>query len=262
MIPTAASLLRIYLNVNERWHGAPLYRAIVEKARALKLAGASVFPVELSYGAHRQLHDAESDYTSYDIPVVIEIVDAPEKVEALRGELDAMVGEGLVVWAPVHVARYTHHAAEGGDDGKEGPPSSAARTSSGENVAIRAGEATTMKIEGEAKCATVYVGSSDTWGGQNLAIAIVERCRKMGMAGATVSRGIMGFGKHSVIHRAHLLGLSDDLPEKIEIVDRPEEIDRLLPVLDEMIGGGLIIVEDVHVVRYLHDPKGSGSKRA
>jgi PII-like signaling protein len=262
MIPTTASLVRIYLNVNERLHGAPLYRAVVEKARTLKLAGASVFPVELSYGAHRQLHDAEIDYTSYDIPVVVEIVDAPEKVEALRCELDAMVGEGLVVWAPVHVARYTHHAAEGGDDGKEGPSSSAARTSSRENVAIRAGEATTMKIEGEAKCATVYVGSSDTWGGQNLAIAIVERCRKMGMAGATVSRGIMGFGKHSVIHKAHLLGLSDDLPEKIEIVDGPEEIDRLLPVLDEMIGGGLIIVEDVHVVRYLHDPKGSGSKRA
>ena len=262
MIPTGANLLRIYLNVNERWHGAPLYRAVIEKARALKLAGASVFPVELSYGAHRQIHDAESEYTSYDIPVVIEIVDSPEKVEALRGELDVMVGEGLVVWAPVHVARYTHHWAEGGDDRNKGRPASGARTSSRENLAIRAGEATTMKIEGEAKCATVYVGSSDTWGGQNLAIAIVERCRKLGMAGATVSRGIMGFGKQSVIHKAHLLGLSDDLPEKIEIVDRPEEIDRLLPILDEMIGGGLIIVEDVHVVRYLHDPKGSGSKRA
>jgi uncharacterized protein len=103
----------------------------------------------------------------------------------------------------------------------------------------------------------IYVGSSDTWGGQNLAIAIVERCRKLGMAGATVSRGIMGFGKHSVIHRAHLLGLSDDLPEKIEIVDRPEEIDRLLPVLDETIGGGFIAVDDVHVVRDLHEPKGA-----
>jgi PII-like signaling protein len=260
MIPTGARLLRIYLNVNERWHGAPLYRAVVEKARTLRLAGASVFPVELSYGAHRQVHDAESDYSSYDIPVVIEIVDAPEKVEALTSELDVMVGEGLVVRARVHVARYTHHSAEDGDDGKTDAPVSGARTSTRENAAIRAGEATAMKIEGEAKCVTIYVGSSDTWGGQNLAIAIVERCRKMGMAGATVSRGIMGFGKHSVIHKAHLLGLSDDLPEKIEIVDRPEEIDRLLPVLDEMIGGGLIIVENVHVVRYLHDPKGAGSK--
>ena len=65
----------------------------------------------------------------------------------------------------------------------------------------------------------------------------------------------MGFGKHSVIHKAHFLGLSDDLPEKIEVVDRPEEIERLLPLLDQMIGGGLIVVEDVHVVRYLHEPK-------
>jgi PII-like signaling protein len=84
----------------------------------------------------------------------------------------------------------------------------------------------------------------------------------MGMAGATVSRGLMGFGKHSVIHRAHLLGLSEDLPEKVEVVDRPEEIERLLPVLDEMIGGGLIVVEDVHVVRYLHGPKAAKGRQS
>ena len=79
------------------------------------------------------------------------------------------------------------------------------------------------------------------------------------MAGATVSRGVMGFGKHSVIHKAHLLGLSDDLPEMIEIIDRAEEIDRLLPALDEMIGGGLIVVEGVHVVRYVHEPRARGA---
>ena len=112
-----------------------------------------------------------------------------------------------------------------------------------------------MKIEGEGKRMVVYVGSVDTWKGRNLAVAIVEKCREMGLAGATVSRGVMGFGKHSVIHKAHLLGLSDDLPEKIEIVDRAEEIDRVLPVIDEMVGGGLIVVEDVHVIRYLHDPR-------
>jgi PII-like signaling protein len=82
-----------------------------------------------------------------------------------------------------------------------------------------------MKIEREGKRVTVYVGSADTWHGRNLAVAIVEQCRAMGMAGATASRGVMGFGKHSVIHRAHFLGLSEDLPEKNEIVDRPEESD-------------------------------------
>jgi uncharacterized protein len=109
-----------------------------------------------------------------------------------------------------------------------------------------------MQIEGEAQRLTVYIGSSDTWHGTNLAVAIVERCRKMGFAGATVSRGIMGFGKQSLIHRAHLLGLSEDLPEKIEIIDRPERIAELMPVLEEMVSGGLVVVEEVHVIRYQH----------
>ena len=107
-----------------------------------------------------------------------------------------------------------------------------------------------MMIEGDARRVTVYVGSQDTWHGKNLAAAIVERCRALGMAGATLTRGIMGFGKNSRIHRAHLLGLSDDLPERIEVVDHPDRIDELLPALDEMVGGGLIVVEDVSVLRY------------
>ena len=111
-----------------------------------------------------------------------------------------------------------------------------------------------MTIEGDAKRVTIYVGSQDTWHGKNLAAAIVERCRSMGLAGATLTRGIMGFGKTSRIHRAHLLGLSDDLPERIEVVDRAERIDELLPALDEMVGGGLIVVEDVRVVGYRESP--------
>lgn len=110
-----------------------------------------------------------------------------------------------------------------------------------------------MIIEGEAQKLSIYIGSQDTWHGRNLAAAIVERSRALGLAGATMTRGVMGFGKNSRIHRAHLLGLSDDLPERIEIVDRPERIAELLPILDEMVGGGLILVQDVHVVQYRHD---------
>jgi len=251
MIPREASLLRLYCNANEKWHGAPVYRVVVDAARRLKLAGASVFPVELGFGAHRQVHDATSEYSSFDIPILVEIVDAPARVMPLAGELESIVAEGLIVVSPVQVVRYTH-AVERDEIIRPrvvtDSPSTAKRNSAEEG-------ASHMKIEGDAKRMTVYVGSADTWKGRNLAVAIVEQCRAMGMAGATVSRGIMGFGKHSVIHKSHLLGLSDDLPEKVEVVDRPEEIDRLLPVLDQMIGGGLIVVEDVHIVRYLHEPK-------
>jgi PII-like signaling protein len=109
-----------------------------------------------------------------------------------------------------------------------------------------------MPIEGQAQRVTVYIGSSDTWHGRNLALAIVERCRALGIAGATASVGVMGFGRHSVIHRAHLLGLSTDLPERVEIVDRPDRVAALLPVLEEMVGGGLIILQDVQAVHYRH----------
>src|SRR5262249_31476173 len=157
--------------------------------------------------------------------------DAGERIKAVAEELDTMVREGLIVVSPVQVHRYTH-AAERRDAERTrspgGPSSHPRQVSEGEDTIP-------MKIEGEGKRVTVYVGSADTWGGRNLAIAIVEKCRAMGMAGATVSRGIMGFGKQSIIHRAHFLGLSEDLPEKIEIVDRPAEIERLLPVLDPMI---------------------------
>jgi PII-like signaling protein len=250
IIPPEASLLRVYSKAIEKWHGKPLYRAIVEAARRRHLAGASVFPVELGYGSHRQLHDIASEYASFEIPIVVEIVDAAERVAAVVAELETMVAEGLVVISPARVHRYTHGPEREEEELTEattGPLSRTRRVSELEGTIH-------MKIEGEAKRVTVYVGSADTWGGRNLAVAIVEQCRKLGLAGATVSRGVMGFGKHSVIHKAHLLGLSDDLPEKIEVVDRPEEIERLLPVLDEMIGGGLIMVEDVHVVRYLHEP--------
>jgi uncharacterized protein len=112
-----------------------------------------------------------------------------------------------------------------------------------------------MIIDGSAQKVTIYVGSQDLWHGRNLAVAIVERCRELGLAGATMTRGVMGFGKHSRIHRAHLLGLSDDLPERIEVIDSPERIALILPILDEMVDGGLVLVQDVEVVHYRHHEK-------
>jgi PII-like signaling protein len=103
MIPPEASLLRVYVNSSHRWQGGPLYRAIVETARARGVAGASVFPVEVSFGARRLIRDVESDYQFFDIPVVVEVVDAPERVEALLAELGPMLRGGLMTVSPVRV---------------------------------------------------------------------------------------------------------------------------------------------------------------
>lgn len=225
MIPPEAQRLRLCLNARDRWHGRPLYRAIVETARANQGAGASVFPVDLGYGTNRQIHDLQSEYTSFAAPIVIDLIDASEQIARLLAEFGPAARDVFAVVDPVRVVRHVHHLEP-----------------------ERPGSTATMSIEGEAQRITVYVGSSDTWQGKNLALAIVERCRTLGLAGATATRGVMGFGKHSVIHRAHFLGLSEDVPERIEIVDRPDQIARLLPELESMVAGGLIIMEHVRVV--------------
>ena len=116
-----------------------------------------------------------------------------------------------------------------------------------------------MKIEGEAKRVRVYIGESDHWHGKALATVIVERCRVEGLAGATVVRGIQGFGANSRIHTTSILNLSTDLPLVVEIVDSAEKIDALLPLLDEMVTEGLITVEPVHVYKYVHAAPPSGT---
>lgn len=110
-----------------------------------------------------------------------------------------------------------------------------------------------MKIEGEAKLLTVYIGEHDQYRHKPLYQAIVEMLRERGLAGATVLRGIEGFGKSSRIHTAAILRLSEDLPIMIEVVDKAERIDAILPVIDEMVTEGLVTVQDVHVMIYRSD---------
>jgi len=107
-----------------------------------------------------------------------------------------------------------------------------------------------VKIEGEGKLVRIFVGESDTWHGTPLYDAIVRRAREEGVAGATVLRGIEGFGASSRMHTSRILRLSEDLPIVIEIVDRADRIERLLPVLDEMVAEGLVTVERVEVIAY------------
>ena len=105
-------------------------------------------------------------------------------------------------------------------------------------------------LDGEMVLARVLFGESDKWHHQPLYLALVERLRREGFAGATVLRGITGFGARSILHTTHLLDLSTDLPIVVEVVDSEEHIQRLLAILDEMDAGGLVTLEKVRVVRY------------
>jgi uncharacterized protein len=112
-----------------------------------------------------------------------------------------------------------------------------------------------VKIEGRRKALRIYIGESDTWHGRPLYQAIVRRLREEGLAGATVLRGIEGFGAHSRLHTARILRLSEDLPLVIEVVDREDRIGKMLPILDEMVTEGLITLEDVDVLVYRANEK-------
>ncbi|MHB8900089.1 MAG: DUF190 domain-containing protein [Thermoguttaceae bacterium] len=106
------------------------------------------------------------------------------------------------------------------------------------------------KLPGECELLRIFVGESDRHHGRPLYEAIVAEAKSEGMAGATVVRGLMGFGCHSRMHTAKVLRLSEDLPIVVEIVDSPEKIQTLLPKLDEMILEGLVTLEKVRVIAY------------
>jgi len=107
-----------------------------------------------------------------------------------------------------------------------------------------------MKLEGPGQLVRIFIGEQDRWQGTPLHEAIVSRARCEGLAGATVVRGMMGFGAKSRIHTAKVLRLSEDLPIVIEIVDRADRIEKFLPMLDEMVADGLVTVEKVQVISY------------
>ena len=111
-----------------------------------------------------------------------------------------------------------------------------------------------MKIEGTGLLARIYIGESDQWHGRPLYQAIVELLRERGLAGATVLRGIEGFGMHARLHTARILRLSEDLPVLIEVVDEAERLRAILPELDAMVHEGMITLEKVEVIAYRARP--------
>ena len=107
-----------------------------------------------------------------------------------------------------------------------------------------------MTIPEDRYLLRIFVGESDRHGHHPLYEAIVLKAREAGLAGATVMRGVMGFGKNSILHTAKILRLSEDLPMVVEIVDSQEKVEKFLSLLDEMISDGLVTIEKVNAIQY------------
>ncbi len=113
-------------------------------------------------------------------------------------------------------------------------------------------------LEGEQFLARIFFGESDRWRHRPLAEALVERLRQEGFAGATVFRGVIGFGAKSLLHTAHILRLSQDLPVVVEVVDTEEHMRRLEAIVEEMVEEGLVTLEKVRVIKYAPGKKVPG----
>jgi PII-like signaling protein len=109
-----------------------------------------------------------------------------------------------------------------------------------------------MKLEGKARMLRIHFGEDDKWHNKPLYQAIVEKCRELDIAGATVFRGIEGYGASTLIHRPHLLSFSSDAPIMVSVIDTEDKIRELIPTLDQMVDEGLIAISDVEVIKYVH----------
>lgn len=109
-----------------------------------------------------------------------------------------------------------------------------------------------MKLEGKARLLRIHFGEDDKWRNKPLYLAIVEKCRELDIAGATVLRGIEGYGASTRVRRSHHLAFSSDAPVMVTVIDTEEKIGLLLPFLDEVVDEGLIAMSEVEVIKYVH----------
>jgi uncharacterized protein len=188
--------------------------------------------------------------------VIVEIVDGPKVIGAFLPIVEELVAEGLATLERAHVLLYRHsrQAVEKSAMRIElpGPITPLSTLPSPEEFPI-------MRLSETGQLLRVFIGESDVWQGEPLYRAIVLKARELGLAGATVLRGPMGFGANSRVHTSKLLDLSTDLPILIEMVDAADKIQSMRPFLDEVVSEGLITIEDVRVFRYRHnDQKARG----
>jgi PII-like signaling protein len=223
-----AKRLTIFLSESARWHGRAAYMALLDLFQHRGLSGATVTRGIAGYTGRGAVSSIDHVEFTSALPVRIEVTDAAEKIEGVLADVYDIVDRGLVEVQDTTVVKYC-----AGDE------------SGGMAAALQ------RRLIGKAKSLQIHIGEADMWEGAPLHEAIVMRARQLDIAGATVYRGILGYGAHKRIHKHKTLALSHDDPIMISIVDEEEKVNKLLASLETMIRGGcMIAVSDVTVVKY------------
>jgi PII-like signaling protein len=226
----------IYIGEGSTHHGAPTYSRILDYLFFRGVSGATVLKGVAGFGADHHLHSASTVEISDRLPLKIEFIEAPEKVEELMGKLEEMAGSGMIEVQETTVAKAATHSGA-----KPAQPQQH------------------LRIEGKGKLMQVYIGESDRWHGKPLYQALIEAMRANDLAGATVYRGVLGYGAHRRVHRESPLHLSRDASIMISVVDSEEKLQGFFPVLEQMVQEGLIVLSDAEIIKYAHRPLQSES---
>src|SRR6202046_3533244 len=197
----------IYLSEGSTHHGASTYSSILDFLFFHGVSGATVLKGVAGFGADHHIHSANFVEISDHLPLKIEFIETREKVDQLLGKLEELAGSGMIEVQETTVAK----PAQASKPKKAQPPGH-------------------VKIEGKAKMMRIYIGESDQWQGKPLHQALVRAMRAHDLGGATVYRGIVGYGAHHRVHKEKHLNLSHDCSIMLSVVDTEEKLQGFLPI--------------------------------
>jgi PII-like signaling protein len=224
-----AKKVTIYVNEDTQEHLNSLYERILVFLMHKGVSGATATRALAGFGVHRVLHTPKIEVLAEHLPIRVEFIETAEKVDELLPTLYDMVTDGLVEVQDTTVVKIAN---------KEKP-----RPEPNQPHERRAGKAKLMRI---------FLGEADRWNGEPLYDAIVKRLRMMDISGATVYRGILGYGVKGHTHKQNLLHTSRDLPVMIAVVETEDKLSQAAGAVEEMLEDGLIVVSDVDMVRLVH----------
>ena len=223
-----AKKVTIYVNEDARHHLGPLYESILTFLLHKGVAGATATRALAGFGPHGEMHTAKIEVLTRHMPIRIEFIESAQKVDELLPTLYDMVTDGVIEVQDTEIIKAVRQ--------DRAPEPALPHT----------------ELKGKARLMRIYMGESDQWEGEPLYEAILKRLRLMEIAGATVYRGILGYGAKGHTHKTGRLHLSHDLPVMISVVDTEDQLQRAIEAVEAMMQDGLIVLSDVDVIRLVH----------
>jgi len=220
-----AKKVTIYLNEDTQHHMTPLYDSIMMFLLHRGVSGATATRAMSGFGAQRLLHTPKIEVLAEHLPIRIEFIDSAEKVEEVLPTLYDMVSDGLIEVQDTNIVKSV----------KKGPKPEP--------------KLPHQRNEGPAKLLRVFIGEADRWHEEALYEALVKKLRMMEIAGATVYRGILGYGAKGHEHRKSFFHISRDMPIMVSVIDAAEKIEAAAQAIEGMLDDGLIVISDVDVIR-------------